>query len=753
MSVLYWLLGLDDTGSIVRSTDWQCSPVSPLPGAILLGLALLALAASALNFLPQSVMPRRTRVFLFLVRLAGFGLLLVMLCRIEARLTLERVARPQVAVLTDVSGSMGLQDAGGRTRLEAARAFQARELASVSDRANLIPYDFHWRMQPENRSARPGGMTRLSEALRSLAAREDDLQAVILLTDGHDTGGDPGKLIAPLFAARKLPIYPVVFGEAGIPRLARVTLRDAAPFVRLGDELPLTATLAATQLGEPIARVRLFEEGRDEPLATRENVRLGQQPTDVRFVVKPERAGERVYRIVMDEIEGSVSQELLVAEHRVAVLDSRIRVLYLDVPRDERKILGHWLARDPVIDLATLTLLPKGGWYGQGALRHANAGEGLPGKEADLYQYDVLIFGDIPRSYFRAGGDLAETKMQWMAEFVGRRGGGLVTLGGRYAYAAGQYQDSALAQLVPFRIEPTREPQMPKPFRLNPTPAGLSHPILQIEADAQASREAWLDLPSIDGCNRAGSVKPGATLLAVRDLEDGPMPVMAIQNVGKGKVLSLAMDTTWRWEMMRPAEGEDYFRRFWGNAVRFLAPDPRIEPNRPQVISYQSSTPVGQTLTLATRLVDGVFQPIRGADVAVEVTRPSGKITRIYPRDGRQAPGLYEYDIDLDEPGDWRVATQFQDKTAEMRFTAGHGAEELDDPRALPEVMRDLAQATGGRAFAWNDASGLAQSLDLSSRRFSQPAAISFWNLPLTMACFIVLVGVDCLIRKRRGMV
>ena len=91
-------------------------------------------------------------------------------------------------------------------------------------------------------------------------------------------------------------------------------------------------------------------------------------------------------RVIVDGVKNAVSQSLQVAEHRVSVLNAKIRVLYLDIPRDERKILGHWLARDPVGDLATLTMLPKGGWYAQGALFHKNAGDGLPGAEADLHK-------------------------------------------------------------------------------------------------------------------------------------------------------------------------------------------------------------------------------------------------------------------------------------------------------------------------------------------------------------------------------
>ena len=237
-----------------------------------------------------------------------------------------------------------------------------------------------------------------------------------------------------------------------------------------------------------------------------------------------------------------------------------------------------------------------------------------------------------------------------------------------------------------------------KTFKITPTVSGLSHPLMALAPDAAANREAWFDLPSLDGNNRVGKVKPGASLLAVRDLAEGPMPIIALQNVGKGQVLGLAIDTTWRWEMMRPAEGEDYFRKFWGNALRLLAPDPRVEPDRPQILRQQSSAAVGRTISLSTRLVDSVYQPVRGAEVRVKVTSPSGRVTHFLPRDGRDSPGLYQYDIALDEPGDWQVAVTNKDKTVTDKITAGTGLEELDDPRANLPAMTEFAKATGGAA-------------------------------------------------------
>jgi uncharacterized membrane protein len=753
MTFLLRLLGIESPSSISGITDWAWRAASPLPIWAIVLLALAGLGAAALNFLPHNVMTWKTRALLAIIRVAGFALLLLMLGQLEARLTFQRELRPTVAILTDTSASMGLQDAGNQTRLAAARDFAAGPLKALAGKADIVRYSFDWKLGADASGTEAERPTRLIDAIADASRHENDLRAMIVLTDGNDTAGNRGELLAPALAARRLPVFPVVFGSAAAPKLARVKITSAANYVRLGDELRLAATLSANDLGEQSVTARLMEEGGAAPLSVRENVRLGKEPADISFVIKPEREGDHTYRVVVEGVKDAVSQSLQVAEHRVSVLNAKIRVLYLDIPRDERKILGNWLARDPVVDLATLTMMPKGGWYAQGALQHKNAGEGLPGAEPDLHKYDVIVLGDIPRSYFREGGDVAETKMQWLAEFVSRRGGGLVMLGGRSVYAAGQYQDSTLARLAPFTIEATNEPQVMKTFKITPTVSGLSHPLMALQPDVAANREAWFDLPSLEGNNRVGKVKPGASLLAVRDLAEGPMPIIALQNVGKGQVLGLAIDTTWRWETMRPAEGEDYFRRFWGNALRLLAPDPRVEPDRPQILRQQSSAAVGRTISLSTRLVDSVYQPVRNAEVRVKVTSPSGRVTHFLPRDGRDSPGLYQYDIALDEPGDWQVAVTNKDKTVTDKITAGTGLEELDDPRANLPAMAEFARATGGAAFAANDADGLLNSLDLTPRRVTETATIAVWNLPITMIVMIVLVCLDTWLRKRRGLV
>ncbi len=66
--------------------------------------------------------------------------------------------------------------------------------------------------------------------------------------------------------------------------------------------------------------------------------------------------------------------------------------------------------------------------------------------------------------------------------------------------------------------------------------------------------------------------------------------------------------------------------------------------------------------------------------------------------------------------------------------------------------MAEFAKATGGQAFSPEEADDLVKTLSLSSHRVVQSHAIALWNLPAIMVLFILLVGAECLVRKRRGL-
>ncbi|NQT18056.1 MAG: hypothetical protein HQ592_00010 [Planctomycetes bacterium] len=798
-TIVFWILGLDNPGTIVETKQLEWYTALQFGDALLICLGVLGLAAAAVNFLPRNGLPWRARIAVALIRIVGFGILIFLLCQFELRLTVERSLPPNVAVLTDTSGSMGFRDQkDGPTRLEIARKLQAGPLAKLADKANVAPYTVGWQLEPDDGRAQASGNTHLMDCLKDLARQERDLQAVVLLSDANDTTGNIGAGVSAVLVSRGLPLYPVVIGSPDATAADFVKRTGGGDYVRLGDELHLQAEFVPSGSERREVTALLFVDGTKVPIKRRDNIRVEKEPVPIGFVVKPKKAGRFTYRIRVEGAESSGPSELLEAKFTVDVIDQRIRVLMVDIPRPELAQVSTFLEQDPVIDLAVLVKLPKGGWHAWGEMHHKNVSQGLPDDEQELYEYDVIIWGDISRGYFQSH-DAASSKMHWLVEFVKRRGGGLITLGGQSVYSAGLYNDTELASILPFGVVPMRKPQAPKKFSVIPTPIGLSHPVMMLERDAEGNKNAWLELPELEGCNRVGEVKPGALLLAIRDLDGEELPVIAYQIVGKGRVLSLTADTTWRWGMQRPrgdtdtgeAEGEDYFRRFWGNAVRDIAPDPRLTPDRPQIDRRVSDAAVGQRITLTTRLINKLYQPVEKADLTVRVTSPSDRVVRIYPCDSRTRKGVYEYDVTLTEPGTWRVEVVHEEekvmqaiKKAEQalakakreddrdaiksatfaletakaviaveKVEAGESRSEMQDPRSKPDFIAGLADDTGGRTFRPDEVHELLTTLDLASHKVTRSYTVPVWNLPAIMIVFILLVALDCLIRKRRGLV
>ena len=76
--------------------------------------------------------------------------------------------------------------------------------------------------------------------------------------------------------------------------------------------------------------------------------------------------------------------------------------------------------------------------------------DGFPAKAEDLFAYQGLIIGTAEASYFTA------TQQTLIHDFVDRRGGGVLFLGGRASLSDGGYQSSPLADLMPVRCPPAK---------------------------------------------------------------------------------------------------------------------------------------------------------------------------------------------------------------------------------------------------------------------------------------------------------
>jgi uncharacterized membrane protein len=487
-----WLLGLEHIRlGHDAPVHWRWN--SPLPGWLVLGLALLLLVLIVLTYRREQIRFGR-RVLLISLRAALAGLVLALLCHPVLILQRDLVSPGNVAVLVDTSASMSQVDrtngvADGGTPAGTSRLDLARQALTAEDAAALRTLLAHndVRIFQFSDDVRPVATAAISHAARSAAGagpvQEADVEplraalaglaadgtsthlgegldrvlrhgeggrlaAVVLVSDGQST--EPGSLAAVLAVAKaqQVPIYPLLVGSPIPPRdvgVASVTC-DSNVFAK--DVFSVRVVLAATGLPEPTpVSVQLVDEARARVVAA-QTVMLGGETVsrEVELRAKPGHAGRLRYRVDVLPIEGDTDAENNTEVVDVNVRDEPARVLYVEqAPRFEYRYLKTALVREETLRTSVLLLGADADFAQEGTAPIRR----FPETAEELEGYDVVLFGDVDP----AGDWLSAAQAEMLVDFVGRRGGGFGLIAGE-RNAPHRFRGTPLEKLIPVRIDP-----------------------------------------------------------------------------------------------------------------------------------------------------------------------------------------------------------------------------------------------------------------------------------------------------------
>ena len=214
-----------------------------------------------------------------------------------------------------------------------------------------------------------------------------------------------------------------------------------------------------------------------------------------------------------------------------------------------------------------------------------------------------------------------------IAEFVERRGGGLLMLGGARSFSEGGYAGTPVADALPVqldRVTRSLDTWSVSRVKVRPTRAGEGHALAQIAPTEAASLNRWNDLPTLISVNTIKGVKPGATvLLTGTDEKRATQPVLAFQRYGRGKALAFTVLDSWRWQMhaQHPARGHDPREPTGvsccaGSSTAFQAPV--------EVHTSAERVEAGEQVVISADVVDDTFVEINDAQVLGKVTGPGG---------------------------------------------------------------------------------------------------------------------------------
>jgi hypothetical protein len=654
-------------------------------------------------------------------------------------------------VLVDDSASMSTRDVGESTRFEAA----GRDLESIrsatAGRVELAVATVSGRSLGEECGQGP---TPFGAALERTALAGARFDRLVLLTDGRDSEARDLSSLGSDIRNRGIQTAVRLYGTAQPPANTGIQGQPERSVIRLGEELVVKGSLSGDG-GRRESGVRLLEENKEVKAVTVPPEAGGR--FEIRH--KPAKKGRLLYGLEYAGQDG-VAQDNRVS-FRVDVVEEKINVLLIEgFPRYEFKLMKAVLEVDPLVNLVTVCQLPGGGVYVQGEPLHKSSEQGLIASQAELFKYDVIILRDLARQYFRAGGDTSESALLNLVEFVTKRGGGLVVLGGQDVFRAGGYETSALTQILPFDLSNALggQPQFEGSFFVSIPKPAYEHPILRLLSDPAANTERLNSLRQLDGANNVGRLKPMATPLMTRNLQlkdatgkprEVTAPILAYMPAGDGKVLAAAVDTLWRWQL-QPDFDDPPLSMLLANAVRYLAPPPANRPESPTCGGAAATPQVGPDRQLATVLKDKNFDPIRNAELLVSVTRPDNTVLRLFPRDLPEDPGHYQYQVHLEQPGAYKVVAKYGKQESSHEFVAGAAAGEFADLSPDKPGMDRFLKAAGGEALgdlpAW-----LAKAGTEPARRTAE-FNLAVWNSALMLLLFIALVSLDCYIRKRSGL-
>src|SRR5688500_13915290 len=144
-----------------------------------------------------------------------------------------------------------------------------------------------------------------------------------------------------------------------------------------------------------------------------------------------------------------------------------------------------------------------------------------------------------------------------IADFADRRGGGLMMIGGRRAFAEGAYAGTPVADALAVVLE-SKQPDTTSRLQVTPTRAGQSHAVTQIEKTEAESVKRWSTLPPVISVNPIRQVKPGPTAL-LRGIDENGLESVAVayQRYGRGKTIAFPVYDSWTSQMDAKVTVED----------------------------------------------------------------------------------------------------------------------------------------------------------------------------------------------------
>ena len=727
-----------------------------------LWLLIAALAAAALG-LGWTIWNRRTRVaptmrgprtaVVWLLQSSLVCLLLFLLWQPALSIATLRPQQNIVAVVIDDSKSMATQDDGKSRHDQVLNALNSGLIKSLQSKFQVRLYrlgDHVARIEKLEQLNASAPATHIGDNLKEVLADSATLPigAVVLLSDGADnTGGIDLETISEI-KRQRIPIHTVGFGREQMAHDIEVT--DVQLPVRSLAKSRLQAVVTFHQHGFKGDKARLAVRESGKVLASRDIVLKGDGAAQTEAVLfNAGEAGVKNLEFAMDAMPSEDNKANNSLTRVLNVDNAKPRILYLEgEPTWDYKFLRRAVEDDKNIELVSIVRTTQNKIYRQGIANKDELKDGFPTKVEEMFAFQGMIVGSVEANYFTT------SQQELMQQFVDRRGGGLLFLGGRNALADGGYDKPPFSDLLPVHLPNHKNTFHREPATPQLTSSGRDSLITRIDENPEANFNRWKKLPYLMNFQEAGQPKPGAVVLAEMMAAGNKLPLLITQKYGRGRTAVFATEGDWRWQMLQPIEDMSH-EMFWRQMLRWLVSD---TPNR-----VVSSTPRSVLLDdghvhLRAEVRDTTYLPTSDAQVEARVVGPDGAAQSVELHPDALEQGVYSVDWDASRPGSYVTEITARRGQQELgrdvvTFRREDGVAENFHLEQNRELLEKLSSQTGGRYYRPNEVSKLGEDIAYSDAGITVRETRDLWDMPIVFFFALLLCCTEWLLRRKWGVV
>jgi hypothetical protein len=292
-------------------------------------------------------------------------------------------------------------------------------------------------------------------------------------------------------------------------------------------------------------------------------------------------------------------------------------------------------------------------------------------------------------------------------------------------------------------------------FRLALTREGWLQPWVRLRTNEPDEDKRLEDMPTFLTLNQVSAIKPGASVLAHVETQDGQqLPALVVQRFGKGRSAALLVGDLWRWNLRRMDPTESDLEKAWRQTIRWLMAE---VPGRVEV-ETRAAAAGSQAVEFLVRVRDEKFQPLDNAEVTLNIRTPEGQSIELTAAGSDTQAGGYVASFTPRQPGVYRleaVATA-ADASEIGRRAAGWShepaMEEFDALTPNLSLLEKLAEQTDGQVLALDELPDFVAGLPNRKIPITEPWIYPLWHQWSVLALAVACLAGEWGLRRWKGL-